>query len=79
MGKQFSRVNGYLRNNFKLWLKPDKKAREAICAICNNATINVEKIGVTGLIPHAQDKKHKCRLFFPSFLIILSRQYFRGI
>lgn len=40
-----------------IWLKPGKKAREAICAVCNNATINVEKIGVTALISHAQDKK----------------------
>ena len=41
----------------KLWLKPGKKTSEAICAICNNATINVEKIGVAVLLYHAQSKK----------------------
>ena len=44
---------------FKVCLKPAKKASEAICAICNNATINVEKMWVAALLSHAQGKKHK--------------------
>ena len=63
---------------FKLWLKPGKpgkKASEAICVICNNATINVEKIGVIALLSNGQGKKHKSNVdcFSPD-----SRLYFQG-
>ena len=54
---------------FKLWLKPGKpgkKASEAICVICNNATINVEKMGLLPYSPMVKAKNiNKCRLFFP--------------
>ena len=42
---------------FKLWLKPGKKASEAIFAIRNSATINVEKMGFAALLSPAQGKK----------------------
>ena len=60
---------------FKLWLKPGKKASEAICAICNNATINVKKLGVAALLSHAQGKKHKSNV---DFFCPVSRLYFPG-
>ena len=47
---------------FKLWLKPGKKASEAICAICNNATISVEKMGIAALLSHAQGNKDKSNI-----------------
>ena len=43
---------------FKLWLKHGKKASEAICPICNNATINVKKMGVAAMLSHTQGKKN---------------------
>ena len=60
---------------YKLWLKPGEKASETICAICNNATINVEKTGVAALLSHAQGKKHKSSVdcFSP-----VSRLYLQG-
>lgn len=60
---------------FKLWLKPDKKASEAICAICSNATVNVEKMGVAALPSHAQGITHKSNVdcFSP-----VSKLYFQG-
>ena len=60
---------------FKLWLKPGKKASEAICAICNNATIYVEKMGVASYSPMLKAKKHKSNVdcFSP-----VSKLYFHG-
>ena len=43
-------------NLFKSWLKPGKLPSQAICTLCNNALISVEKMGVSALSSHAQGK-----------------------
>ena len=68
-GKTVFRNKWLSEERFKLWLKPGKKASEAICAICSNATINAEKMGIAALLSHAQGKKHKSNVdcFSPIF------------
>ena len=43
-------------NLFKSWLKPGKLPSQAICTLCNNALISVEKIGASALLFHTQGK-----------------------
>ena len=74
-GKTIFQNKWLSEERFKLWLKPGKKASEAICAICSNATINAEKMGIAALLSHAQGKKHKSNVdcFSP-----ISRLCFQG-
>ena len=74
-GKTFFQNKWLSEERFKLWIKPGKKTSEAIRAICNNATVNIEKMGFVDLLSHAQDKKHKSNVdcFSP-----VSRLYFQG-
>ena len=45
-------------NRFKSWLKPGKLPSQAICTLCNNALISVEKMSVSALSSHPQGKNH---------------------
>ena len=46
-------------NCFKSWLKPGKSPSQAICTVCHNALITVEKMDVSALSSHAKGEKHK--------------------
>ena len=59
LGKTNFQMSGLEDNRFKSWLKPGKLPSQAICTLCNNALISVEKMGVSALSSHAQGKKHK--------------------
>ena len=41
----------------KVWLGPGKKFNEALCRLCHNSTISVEKIGIGAVLSQAQRKK----------------------
>ena len=60
-------------NRFKSWLEPGKLPSQAICTLCNNALIIVEKMGVSAISSHAQGKKHRKRkAAITSFMFIFS-------
>ena len=58
-GKTNFQMSWLQDNFFKSWLKPEKLPSQAICTLCNNALISVDKMGVSALSSHAQGKKHK--------------------
>ena len=74
-GKTVFQKKWLSEERFKFWFKPGKKASEPICAICNNATINVEKMRVAALLSHGQGTKHKSNL---DCFSLVSRLYFQG-
>ena len=55
-GKTNFQMSWLENNHFKSWLKPGKLPSQAICTLCNNALISVEKIGASALLFHTQGK-----------------------
>ena len=57
-GKTIFQISWLDDKRFKSWLKRGQNPSEAVCMLCCNSKINIEKMGISALLSHAKGKKH---------------------